>query len=356
MFKRFEETIPLVTGIVYHEAYLRHKLGRGHPERPERIESILEAVEEVLKREDVATLEPKPASTKDLLRVHTEDYVAKIQGMSETGGILTMDTPAPPGVYETARLAAGGAMLAGESVVEGRVDNAFALARPPGHHAGRASGGGFCFFNNIAIMVEYVRSHHDLKKFAILDWDVHHGNGTQEIFNRDPDVLYFSTHQSPLYPGTGAIEQIGEGLGQGSKVNVPLRPGTSGASFKYILTELFAPLVKQFRPDFIAVSAGYDAYFDDPLANLRFTIETYSYSATFVKDLADELCGGKLAVVLEGGYNLKAVSQGVLATLSSMLGLGRVEEPLPVPSQVVDEAVRGEVSQIKEILSRYWNI
>jgi len=346
----------LVTGIVYHKAYLAHDLGYDHPERPERIENILKAMEEILERQDVTLLEPNPASTTDLLRVHTADYVAKIQSMSETGGVLTMDTPVPQGVYETARLAAGGAILAGESVVEGKVDNAFALTRPPGHHAGRAFGGGFCFFNNVAAMVEYIRFRHHLGKFAILDWDVHHGNGTQEIFNRDPDVLYFSTHQSPLYPGTGAIEQIGEGSGRGSKINVPLHPGTSGASFKYILAELFAPLVEQFRPDLIAVSAGYDAYFDDPLANLNFTIETYSYSAKFVKDLSDKLCDGRLAVVLEGGYNLQAVSLGVLATLSSMLGLGDVEEPSTTPSQVVDEVVRREVSQIKEILSPYWNL
>lgn len=346
----------MVTGVVYHEAYLKHDLGRGHPERPERIESILKATEEVLRREDVALLEPKPASETDLLRVHSEGYIARIRSMSGAGGVLTMDTPVPPGVYETATLAAGGAMLAGESVVEGKVDNAFALTRPPGHHAGRGSGGGFCFFNNVAVMIEYLRFHHHLEKFAVLDWDVHHGNGTQEIFNRDPDVLYFSTHQSPLYPGTGAIEEIGEGPGRGSKVNVPLRPGTSGASFKHVLTELFAPLVKRFRPDFIAVSAGYDAYFNDPLANLRFTIETYSYSANFVKDLADDLCDGRLAVVLEGGYNLEAVSQGVLATLSSMLDLGGVEEPSPAPPQIVDEAVRTEVSQIKKTLSPYWHI
>ena len=346
----------MVTGIVYHEVYLSHNLGRGHPESPERIKSILKATEQVSKRKDVTLFEPKPASTTDLLRVHTEDYVARVRNMSDIGGILTMDTPVPPGVYETARLAAGGAILAGESVLEDKVDNAFALTRPPGHHAGRSFGGGFCFFNNIAVMIEYLKFHHHLKKFAILDWDVHHGNGTQEIFNRDPDVLYFSTHQSPLYPGTGSIEQIGEGPGQGSKINVPLPPGTSGASYKYILTELFAPLVGQFRPDFIAVSAGYDAYFGDPLANLNFTIDTYSYSANFVKDMANKLCDGRLAVVLEGGYNLQAVSLGVLATLSSILGLGSVDEPSPPPPQLVDQAIRRELSQIKEILSPYWKI
>jgi len=346
----------VVTAIIYHQAYLDHNLGSAHPERPERIESILKATEKVFEREDVTLLEPKAASITDLLRVHAEDYVAKIRVMSETGGILTMDTPVPPGLYQTARLAAGGAILAGESVVEKKVNNAFALTRPPGHHAGRAYGGGFCFFNNIAVMIEHLRFHHHIRKFAILDWDVHHGNGTQEIFNRDPGILYFSTHQSPLYPGTGMIEQIGEGPGRGSKINVPLHPGTSGASFKYVLTELFAPLVKQFRPDFIAVSAGYDAYFDDPLANLNFTIETYSYSAKFIKDLADDLCDGQFAVVLEGGYNLQAVSLGVLATLSSILDLGSVEEPHPVPPQLVDEVIRREVSQIKQTLSPYWDI
>jgi len=346
----------LTTGIVYHDAYLSHNLGDGHPERPERIQSILKATEEIFKRTDVILFEPKPASTIDLLRVHTEDYVAKVRRMSETGGVLTMDTPVPPGVYQTARLAVGGAMLAGESVVQDKVDNAFALTRPPGHHAGRAFGGGFCFFNNVAIMIEYLRFHHHLRRFAILDWDVHHGNGTQDIFDRDAEVFYFSTHQSPLYPGTGRIEQIGEGPGRGSKINVPLPSGTSGGSFKYILAQLFAPLLKQFRPELIAVSAGYDAYFDDPLANLSFTIETYSYSTKFVKDLAHDLCGGRLVVVLEGGYNLRAVSQGVFATLSSMLDLGGVEEPSPVPPQIVDESVLREVSQIKQTLSSYWDI
>ena len=292
----------------------------------------------------------------DLLRVHSEDYVAKIRRVSDTGGILTMDTPVPRGVFETARLAAGGAILAGESVVQEEVENAFALTRPPGHHAGRAFGGGFCFFNNMAIMIEHLRSHHHLRKFAILDWDVHHGNGTQDIFARDPEVLYFSTHQSPLYPGTGRIEQMGEGLGRGSKINVPLPPGTSGGSFKYILTQLFAPLLKQFRPQLIAISAGYDAYFDDPLANLNFTIETYSYSTKFVKNLAHDLCTGRLVIVLEGGYNLQAVSQGVLATLSSMLDLGGIEEPSPVPPQIVDKFILREVSHIKQTLSSYWDI
>jgi len=338
------------TGIVYHEKYQEHNLGPGHPENPERLKKIMESIGKIKNKPNIELLKPTSASEEDLLRVHTKGYVEKIKSMSRTGGVLTLDTPVPSGVYEIAKLSAGGAILAGKSVCEKKVDNAFALIRPPGHHAGRDFGGGFCFFNNIAIVIEHLRAKHGLKKFAILDWDVHHGNGTQDIFYTDSSVLYFSTHQSPLYPGTGLIDDIGEGEGKGYNVNVPLNPGTSGASFLFILRELFIPLTQQFKPDIICISAGYDAYFNDPLASLEFTIKTYADATRIVKDMAEKVCDGRIVIVLEGGYNLDALSQGVLATVSKLAGLDEIKEPYTPPKQKVSDYVKKKVSYLKKIL------
>jgi len=275
--------------------------------------------------------------------------------MSQKGSVLTLDTPVPKGVYEIAKLSAGGAILAGEIVCKKEVDNAFALTRPPGHHAGNNFGGGFCFFNNIAIMIEYLRAKHGLKKFAILDWDVHHGNGTQDIFYEDPSVLYFSTHQSPLYPGTGRLDEIGDFRGKGYNVNIPLKPGTSGKSFLYVLEEVFIPLIENFKPDLIGISAGYDAYFNDPLANLKFTIKTYGDATNIVKKVADKVCEGRIVIILEGGYNLEALSHGILATVSTIAELDEIKEPYLPPEQEIDDSVKEEIKVLKKILSDYWN-
>lgn len=344
----------MTTGIIYHEKYLEHNLGLGHPESPERLKKTMEVLKEIIDKPNIELLEPSQADEEDLLRVHTKNYVEKIKSMSQKGSALTLDTPVPSGVYEIAKLSAGGAILAGKSVCEKKVDNAFALVRPPGHHAGKNFGGGFCFFNNIAIMIEYLRAKYKLKKFAILDWDVHHGNGTQDIFYDDPSVLYFSTHQSPLYPGTGGISDIDES--KGCNVNVPLNPGTSGKSFLYILTKLFVPLIEHFKPDLIAISAGYDAYFDDPLANLNFTVKTYADATNIIKKLANKICKDRIAIILEGGYHLEALPYGVLATISTLSGFNEIKEPHPPPEQKIDENVKKQVKELKKILSPYWKL
>ena len=342
-------------GVVFSERYLEYDLGFGHPERPQRLRSALRVLEPYFDRPEVVLLEPFMASEEDLLRVHASSYVKMIRGMSVHGtAYLTADTPVPKGVYEIARLSAGGAIKAGDAVAKGEVDRAFALIRPPGHHAGRDYGGGFCYFNNIAIMIEYLRSVHGFKRFAILDWDVHHGNGTQDIYYEDPTVLYFSTHQYPLYPGTGMLDEIGRGEGEGYNVDVPLPPGSTGADFLYVVNQLFAPIVREFRPDAICVSAGYDAYFRDPLASLRFAIRTYAEAGRLVASLADELCGGRVVVVLEGGYDLDGVSKGVLATVLALAGLDGVEEPYRPPEQKLSDVVVERVSRLKKILSKYW--
>lgn len=344
------------TGIIYHEKYLEHNLGLGHPESPERLKKTMEVLKKFLDKPNIKLIKPTPAKEEDLLRVHTKDYVENIKSMSQTGSALTMDTPVPSGVYEIAKLSAGGAILGGKLVCDKKVDNAFALIRPPGHHAGKNFGGGFCYFNNIAVMIEYLRAHHNLKKFAILDYDAHHGNGTQDIFYEDPSVLYFSTHQSPLYPGTGKIDEIGEGKGKGFNVNIPLNPGTSGVSFIFILKEIFIPLTQEFKPDIICISAGYDAYFKDPLTNLNFTIQTYADTIRLVKDVAEKVCDRKIIILLEGGYNLDALSQGVLATVSTLAGLNEIKEPYPTPEQKIDNEMKERILAIKKILFDHWKI
>ena len=348
------------TGLVYHEDYLKHDPGWGHPESPERLRRTVQVLAEtkLIAKPNIVILEPRPASDEDLALVHTHEYIDMIKSLSTSGGAITVDTPVPRGTYEIARLSVGGAILAGEAVVKGDLDNAFALIRPPGHHSGRNYGGGFCYFNNIAIMVEYLRKKYQLKRFMILDWDVHHGNGTQDIFYEDPTVLYFSTHQMPLYPGTGYLNESGDGEGKGYNVDLPLPPGTSGANYAYILDELFIPIAEAFRPEIIAVSAGQDAYFNDPIANLNFTVHTYADITRKVMDVAQNVCNGRIAMVLEGGYHLEAVPRaiaGIIATLAEIQDY-EIIEPRKPPPQTLSSEVRSRVEKIKTILAEYWDI
>lgn len=348
------------TGLVYHEDYLKHDPGPGHPENPERLRRTVQVLTEtkLTAKPNIVILKPKLASDDDLALVHTREYIDAVKSLSTSGGAITADTPVPRGTYEIAKLSAGGAILAGEAVVKGDVENAFALIRPPGHHSGRDYGGGFCYFNNIAIMVEYLREKYHSKRFMILDWDVHHGNGTQDIFYEDPTVLYFSTHQMPLYPGTGYLNEIGDGEGKGYNVDVPLPPGTSGANYAYILDELFTPLAEAFKPEIIAVSAGQDAYFDDPIANLNFTVHTYADITRKVMEVAQNICNGRIAMVLEGGYHLEAVPRaiaGIIATLAEIQDY-EIIEPRKPPQQTLSSEVRSRVGKIKSILAEYWGI
>jgi acetoin utilization deacetylase AcuC-like enzyme len=351
------ETSTLTTGLVHHPDYVKHDLGIDHPERPERISRTIQYLNNIGLIDDpnIQLFRPEPATIEDLRLVHTTQYIERIMFLSEHGGILTLDTPAPPKTYEIARLSAGGAILAGRIVVEGKVRNSFALIRPPGHHAGRDFGGGFCYFNNIAVMVEHLRVRFGMKRFMIIDWDVHHGNGTQEIFYSDPTVLYFSTHQMPLYPGTGNMDEIGEGEGKGYNVNLPLPAGTSGEVYKEIVTELIDPLADEFKPEIIAVSAGQDAYFTDPIANLQFTINTYSHITKMLMEIADRHCNGRLTLALEGGYSLEALPRIIVAILATQAKLpSDIAELGYPPEQKRSREVEERISQVKATLSEYW--
>ena len=349
-----------VTGLVYHPDYIKHDTGLSHPERPERVSRTIQHLGEagLLDNPKIALFEPSPATVEDLKLVHATQYIEKVKQISSRGGMLTPDTPLCPETYEIARLSAGGALLAGELTVAGEARNSFALIRPPGHHAGRDYGGGFCCFNNIAIMIEHLRNSFRMRRFMIIDLDVHHGNGTQDIFYSDPTVLYFSTHQMPLYPGTGYMEEIGEGEGKGYNVNLPLPAGTTGEDYNTILTELVIPLAEAFRPEMIGVSSGFDAYFADPIANLEFTVHTYISVTGELMNLADRVCKGRLALVLEGGYDLEALPNiigGVISTLARSAGY-KISESFSLPRQRKSQEVGERIRKLKTILNDYWNI
>ncbi len=348
------------TAIIYHENYLKHDPGWGHPECPDRLNEIMKFLREkdLLRRFEIELLKPEAANEKDLELVHSRKYIEYIERLSKHLGMLTSDTPVMHETYEIAKLSAGGAILAGKVVSDKDFRNSFVLNRPPGHHAGRDYGCGFCYFNNIAIMIESIKRKYGYNKIMILDYDVHHGNGTQDIFYNDPSVLYFSTHQTPLFPGTGRIEELGGKDGKGYNVNVPLPSGSSGADCIYAIDELFIPLTYEFSPDFIAISSGQDGYFGDYLADLNFTLKTYIEITERVMKAADEICDGRIATVLEGGYNLETIPQiiaGIIVTLAKIKDI-EIHDPYSEPEQFISSIVKRDVLKIKSMLTDYWKI
>ncbi len=349
-----------ITGMIFHEDFTKHDPGWGHPECPDRLNLTIKFLREkdILRRPEIELFNPDCASEEDLALVHTKKYIDSIKRLSKHRGMLTSDTPVMEKTFDLAKLSVGGAILAGKVVSKGEVRNSFLLNRPPGHHAGKDYGGGFCYFNNVAIMIESIKHEYGFKKFMILDWDVHHGNGTQDIFYDDPSVLYFSTHQIPLYPGTGRIEELGEKEGIGYNVNVPLPPGSTGADCLYAIDKLFIPLAKEYKPDFIAISAGQDAYFADSLADLNFNLETYLLMTKQVMKVAAEVCKERLAIVLEGGYNLEAMPRIVAAIITTLAEIKDIElsDPYLAPKQLISPTVKKDVLKIETLLADHWKI
>jgi len=342
------------TALIYHEDYLKHDAGPGHPERRERLVSVMDYFRNGGILERVGTLTPSPCSDEDLLRVHKKEYVEFIRAMcARGGGPIDADTFAQADTYDIGKLAAGGVMLAGEVVAKGEFGNSLALVRPPGHHASRDRAMGFCYFNNVAVMARYLQEKQNIKKILILDWDAHAANGTMDIFYDDPSVLNISIHQDPVsfYPGTGFAEQIGEGKGEGYTVNVPLRSGAGDSDYVYVLEELVIPLARSFQPGLIAISTGFDSHKDDFISGLQLTEQGYGFLTEMMLGLAGEVCGGRLIVELEGGYNLEAISRSSYAVANSLLGN---------PAEKVVGHALGSVSavveQLKRSLSHYHKI
>jgi len=305
------------SGLVYHPDYLKHTMPSWHPERPARLTAIVEHLEETSLYEKLAHIPPAPADVKWLAEVHALHYIRRVEELCKRGGGLLDwgDTHVCSDSYAVALLAAGGVLRAADAVMAGEVRNAFCLVRPPGHHARPGGGMGFCVFNNVAIAARYLQKHHGLERILIADWDVHHGNGTQEAFYEDPSVLYLSAHRYPFYPGTGAANEKGTGAGEGLNVSLPLPWRTSGAAFVEALQEALAPAAEQFRPGFVLVSAGFDAHRDDPLGGMLLSDDDFATLARMVKEIADEHCQGRLVAALEGGYDLGALGRSVAAVL-----------------------------------------
>ena len=309
----------MATGYVYDPIYLKHDL-RGHPENQQRLKTILRVLQENSMLERLVPIPAVPITAERLERVHNSRYIEQVQRVAQQGGgHLDPDTYVRPDSYDAALMAAGGVVEATEAVLDGEVDNAFALVRPPGHHALRQRGMGFCLFNNVAVAARHALTERGLDRVLIMDFDVHHGNGTQDEFEADPAVMYISTHQFPYYPGTGHWNETGQGRGAGSIVNVPLEGGVGDEGFARIFREIVGPAAWRFQPQLLLVSAGYDAHWDDPLAYMQLSVGGYANIARALKDLADELCNGRLVFTLEGGYHLEALAYAILNTFAVLL-------------------------------------
>jgi acetoin utilization deacetylase AcuC-like enzyme len=301
----------------------------SHVERMTRMQAIMAALGASELRHALLELAPQPASDAQILAAHEPRLLEVVRWTSTQDDVwLGMDTYTTRASHEAARTAAGAAIAAATAVAEGRADNAFALIRPPGHHATPSQPMGFCLFNNIAIAARHVMMQYGLERVAIVDYDVHHGNGTQDIFYDDGQVFFCSSHASPLYPGTGAEGEVGVEGGYGATLNLPLPYRTGDASFARLYDQVVAPALRRFKPQILLVSAGYDAHWDDPLGPLSLSIGGYAALTQRLVALAGELCDGKIALVLEGGYSLPALSGCVIAALRVLLGRDPGPDPL----------------------------
>jgi acetoin utilization deacetylase AcuC-like enzyme len=316
------------TGLVYDSIYLEHDTG-DHIENSRRLVEAVSYLEETGTKEKLMCLPARPAPLEELETVHTPEYISYVKSKAEKGGgSLDPDTVMSPRSYEAALYAAGGLLVAMEAVMNRDVENAFALVRPPGHHAVQSRAMGFCIFNNVAIAAKLALSKFNLSRVLIADFDVHHGNGTQDAFYSDPKVLYFSTHEYPFYPGTGWVDEIGTGEGEGTTVNFPMTAGWGDEEYLRAFEEVLVPVARRFRPQLILVSAGFDAHWADQLGMMKVTVTGFAQMALILKKLAAELCQGRLVLTLEGGYNLRAVASSAKAVFDVLLGNSEIEDPL----------------------------
>ncbi|MEI6787069.1 MAG: histone deacetylase [bacterium] len=309
------------TAFLYDPVFHKHQTGLAHPEKRKRLTVIVNG----LKQAGLWNLLQHPAiraaTIADLTTIHDPIYVDHIRQACEAGRLFEPDevTLGSPGTYDAARMAAGAVLSAADTVMTGRSSNAFCAVRPPGHHAERNRAMGFCFFNNVAIGAKYLQRHHGIRRVAIIDWDVHHGNGTQQAFYDDPTVLYFSIHQYPLYPQSGRANETGVGKGKGFTLNVPIAAGSTDTDYLRVFRDYLRPELARFNPEFILISAGFDAHHADPLAGMALTEGGFKDLTRFVMEMAAEHCQKRLISVLEGGYDLHALTVSVAAHIEALL-------------------------------------
>ncbi|MGB3904089.1 MAG: histone deacetylase [Anaerolineae bacterium] len=331
----------MTTAYVYDPLYLEHNRS-SHVERRERLETTTEVLQAAGLLDRLVHVEATPVPMEHLLEVHPRHYVNQVKEVADRGGgNLDPDTYLNARSYEVALLAAGGMLNLVQAVLDGQVKNGFALVRPPGHHALPSRAMGFCLFNNVAVAAKYALRHKGLSRILIADFDLHHGNSTQDVFYDTGEVFYFSTHQYPYYPGSGHWSDVGRGSGEGFTVNVPLPPGVDDDGYGRIFDEILYPIADRYRPELILVSAGYDAHWADPLGMMQLSVAGYAYLTRVLKEMAEEFCDGRLAFTLEGGYDLQALAHSVAATLQGLLG-DEIDDPLgpsPRPGVSVDDII-----------------
>ncbi|HEY6213502.1 MAG TPA: histone deacetylase [Vicinamibacterales bacterium] len=302
--------------LVHTERFAEHQTPPGHPERSERAE-VMDVVVDRWREKGTEVVAPREATREQLLRVHDTDYVRRISETAGRAAALDPDTYTSPESYEIALLAAGAVVDGVERVMAGSHRAAVAVVRPPGHHAERDRAMGFCLFNNIAVGAAHAR-HLGARKVAIVDYDVHHGNGTQHIFEIDSSVMYISTHQYPYYPGTGAADEVGREAGRGFTVNLPLEAGAIDEDYQHVFDRVVVPVLTQFEPDLILVSAGFDAHANDPLGGMRLTTPAFGAMTAALRRVAEECCRGRLVAVTEGGYDLQALAASLDAAVTAL--------------------------------------
>ena len=341
--------MPSTTSIVRHDIYKEHLADYPHVESPQRLRVIYDMLDSADMAGKFVTISPRPATHDELAWIHSESHIQRVAAtQNKPFASLDPDTKTTRLSYEAAILAAGGLFSLIDKIFDGTTRNGFALVRPPGHHAERDRAMGFCLFNNVALGARYAMNAYSVRRILIVDWDLHHGNATQNSFFKDPAALYFSTHQFPYYPGSGNLREVGRGEGKGFTVNVPLWPGHGDGEFFQIFKQILCPIAKDFKPDLILLSAGFDTYVDDPLGGMKVTPKGYAALTRIIMDLAKACCSERLAITLEGGYHLEGLRESVKAVLKelaqeSMLTRSDLEslEQAP-PPPIVKEVVRAQ--------------
>jgi acetoin utilization deacetylase AcuC-like enzyme len=336
------------TGLVLDPRYMEHDTGSGHPERPERIGVFLSTA---LEHPGVVRVAPRLATPEEIMLVHGEghfDRVARTRALERFA--FDADTPVSAGSFEVASLATGGVLELLDAVMVGRLRRGFALIRPPGHHAERERAMGFCLFNNVAIGAAYLRARYGLERVLIVDWDVHHGNGTQHVFLGDPGVLYISLHRFPFYPGTGALGEVGTRDGAGFTVNLPFPGGFGDAEYLDAFHSVIEPIALEYAPQFVLISAGFDAHGRDPLGGMEVSERGFAAMARSLIGIADQVAGGRCVAVLEGGYDLQAMRDSALAVLDELCG---TPHPPPPPGPPSD--ARPLLDAVRKLQRNFWH-
>lgn len=347
--------------MTFHEKYRQYDLGEGHPFRGDRFVNVMRFFESqgLFNLPQITVVEPQPALIEDLLRVHDKGYVDLIFRLAKEGRAFDMETPVSPEILEAALLIAGGAIECGKAVYDGKAKRAISLGSGY-HHAGRNYGGGFCLFNDIAVLVECLRAKYGVERFLVLDYDVHFGNGTSDIYYRDSSVLYISLHQDPrtIYPGTGFAWQIGEGAGEDYNVNVPLPPGTGDNTYLYALSEIFVPLAEEFKPQIIVANGGSDPHFADMLGDLNLSVKGFFDLSNLIRETADKVCSGKLVLMPGSGYNPNVLPLCWYALVAGVVGLSEIDVKDPYAPPEEPPYCRGKVEstldELKGLLKKNW--